>query len=82
VKLTAYWPPTNEMLVKFSPDEQLREPLGYDDGWQGRNWQNRGYDIYAYFPTFPGGTGSNPRRNGDFEVNYQDSFRRFLAHHR
>ncbi len=73
IMLTGYWPPTNEMLVKFSPDQQLRESLGYYSGWQGQNWQGRGYDIYAYFPTFPGGTGSNPRGNGDFEVNYQDT---------
>jgi len=65
--LTGYWPPTNEMLRQFSTD-----PNQNPGGWQGQNWEGRGYDIYAYFPEFPGGTGSNPKGNGDFEVDYQD----------
>src|SRR4030042_6619592 len=67
IMLTGYWPPTNGMLRKFSTD-----PNQNPDGWQGQNWEGRGYDIYAYFPEFPGGTGSNPKGNGDFEVDYQD----------
>jgi len=65
--LTGFWPPTNEMLRKFSTD-----PNKNSAGWQGQNWEGRGYDVYAYFPEFPGGTGSNPKGNGDFEVDYQD----------
>ena len=67
IMLTGFWPPTNEMLRKFSTD-----PNQNPGGWQGQNWEGRGYDIYAYFPEFPGGTGSNPKGNGDFEVDYQD----------
>src|SRR4030042_830390 len=67
VMLTGYWPPTNEMLRKFSTD-----PNHNPGGWQGENWEGRGYNIYAYFPEFPGGTGSNPKGTGDFEVDYQD----------
>jgi len=67
IMLTGYWPPSNEMLRKFSTD-----PNQNPGGWQGENWEGRGYDVYAYFPEFPGGTGSNPKGNGDFEVDYQD----------
>ena len=67
ILLTGYWPPTNEMLRKFSTD-----PNQNPGGWQGQNWEGRGYDIYAFFPEFPGGTGSNPKGNGDFEIDYQD----------
>ncbi len=72
ILLTGYWPPTNEMLRKFStnPDQN-------PDGWQGQNWKGRGYDVYAYFPEFPGGTGSSPKGDGDFEVDYQDTSQDF-----
>lgn len=65
ILLTGYWPPTNEMLTKFSTDQQLNP-----DGWQGQNWEGSGYNIYAYFPTFPYGIGKG---EGDFEVDYQDT---------
>ncbi|MGB8225949.1 MAG: hypothetical protein WCE45_03640, partial [Sedimentisphaerales bacterium] len=67
IMLTGYWPPTNEMLRKFSTD-----PNHNPGSWAGGNWEGRGYNIYAYFPEFPGGTGSNPKGNGDFEIDYQD----------
>ncbi|MBN2018737.1 MAG: hypothetical protein JW749_00770 [Sedimentisphaerales bacterium] len=67
ILLTGYWPPTNEMLRKFSTN-----PAQNPGGWQGQNWEGRGYDVYAFFPEFPGGTGSNPKGDGDFEVDYQD----------
>ena len=67
ILLTGYWPPTNEMLRKFSTN-----PSQNPGGWQGQNWEGRGYDIYAYFPEFPGGVSSNPKGNGDFEIDYQD----------
>ncbi len=67
IMLTGYWPPTNEMLRQFSTN-----PAQNPGGWQGENWEGRGYNIYAFFPEFPGGTGSNPKGNGDFEVDYQD----------
>lgn len=68
ILITGYWPPTNEMLRPFSTSA-AQNP----GPWIGHNWENRGYDVYAYFPEFPGGTGSNPRGTGDFEVDYQDT---------
>lgn len=72
VLLTGYWPPTNEMLRPFSADAEMNP-----DGWQGKNWQGSGYDVYAYFPEFPGGTKVNPKGDGDFEVDYQDTLADF-----
>jgi len=73
ILLTGYWPPTNEMIRHFSQDENLN-PLG----WQGDNWENRGYDIISYFPEF-----SNPDCSscgqgfGTLEVDYQDTSQDF-----
>ena len=73
ILLTGYWPPTNEMIRHFSQDENLN-PLG----WQGENWENRGYDIISYFPEF-----SNPDCSscgqgfGTLEVDYQDTSQDF-----
>jgi hypothetical protein len=66
VLLIGYWPPTNEMLRPFSTDA-AQNP----DGWIGHNWEDRGYDIHAFFPEFPDGSG--PKGVGDFEVDYQDT---------
>ena len=69
ILLTGYWPPTNEMLRHFSQNDQLNT-----NGWQGDNWEDRGYDIISYFPEF-----SNPDCSscgqgfGDLEVDYQDT---------
>ena len=43
-------------------------------GWIGQNWENRGYNVYSYFPTFavPNCT-SCGQGTGDFEVDYQDT---------
>jgi hypothetical protein len=68
ILITGYWPPTNEMLRPFSTNT-AQNP----GAWIGRDWEGRGYDIHAYFPEFPGGTGTNPRGTGDFEVDYQDT---------
>ena len=65
VMLTGYWPPTNEMLRAFS--QNLDQNPG---GWVGENWEGRGYNIYSFFPEFPGGLGKG---EGDFEVDYQDT---------
>lgn len=65
IMLTGYWPPTNDMLRSFSTD-LLKNP----DGWLGRNWRGRGYDIYAYFPEFRDWP-SDLRGDGDFQVDYQ-----------
>ena len=45
VMITGYWPPTNEMLRRFSPD-----PVQNPDGWIGGNWEGRGFNVYAFFP--------------------------------
>jgi pyrrolidone-carboxylate peptidase len=73
ILLTGYWPPTNEMVRQFSPTLN-------PGGWQGSNWEGRGYDIYGYFPEF-----SNPnctncgQGSGDLEVDYQDTTQDFWA---
>lgn len=69
ILLTGYWPQTNNMLRAFStnPDQN-------PGGWIGENWNNTGYNIYAFFPEFPGQTGPNwGKGEGDFEVDYQDT---------
>lgn len=69
ILITGYWPPTNEMIRPFSTN-----PAQNPGGWQGGNWEGRGYDIYSFFPEFPGitqppyGAGQ-----GDFMVDYQDA---------
>lgn len=68
ILVTGYWPPTNEMLRQWSTD-----PNQNPGAWVGENWEGRGYNIYAFFPEFPGGTGVNPKGDGDFEVDYQDT---------
>jgi pyrrolidone-carboxylate peptidase len=65
IMLTGYWPPTNEMIRRFSPDP-IQNPLG----WIGNDWENRGYNVYAFFPEFPNGLGKG---EGDLEVDYQDT---------
>ena len=47
ILLTGYWPPTNEMIRHFSQSTNLN-PIG----WEGGNWEGRGYDIISYFPEF------------------------------
>ena len=66
IMLTGYWPPTNEMIRRFSTNT-TQNP----NGWIGSNWENRGYDIYSFFPEFP--SGSFPKGVGDFEIDYQDT---------
>jgi hypothetical protein len=63
--ITGYWPPTNEMVRPFSTN-----PAQNPGGWIGGNWENRGYNVYSYFPEFPNGVGKGV---GDFEVDYQDT---------
>lgn len=65
IMLTGYWPPSNEMLRRWSPNVSQNP-----QGWIGANWEGRGYNIIALFPEFPGGLGKGV---GDFEVDYQDT---------
>jgi len=65
IMLIGYWPPTNEMLREFSP-----YPTQNLSGWQGKNWEGRGFNVYSFFPEFPGGLGIGL---GDFQVDYQDT---------
>jgi hypothetical protein len=57
------------MIRHFSQNIDLNP-----DGWQGDNWEQRGYDIISYFPTFSDpdcsscGTG-----NGILQVDYQNT---------
>ncbi len=68
IMITGYWPPTNEMLRPWS-----QSPVQNPGGWQGNDWEGRGYNIFSYFPEFPGGVGVNPRGTGDFQVDYQNA---------
>lgn len=69
VLLTGYWPPSNEMLRRFSPNPG-QNPMG----WVGGNWEGRGYDVYSYFPEFtPPDCFSCGQGSGDLEVDYQDT---------
>ncbi len=72
ILITGYWPPTNEMLRQWSPS-----PTQNPGHWTGENWEGRGFNLHAHFPEFPGGTTTNPKGNGDFEVDYQDTFADF-----
>ncbi|HEY6565075.1 MAG TPA: hypothetical protein VIY86_11295 [Pirellulaceae bacterium] len=67
IMLTGYWPPTNEMVRHFS-DSPTQNPKG----WQGLDWEGRGYNIYSYFPEFVDFP-NQPIGVGDFEVDYQDT---------
>lgn len=71
ILLTGYWPPTNNMVRHFSPN-----PAQNPDGWEGSNWEGRGYDVYAYFAEYAGGGGQG---EGDLEVDYQDTSADFWA---
>lgn len=68
ILITGYWPPTNNMVRQFSTSADQNP-----GGWKGGNWENRGYNVYSYFPEFPGGVGTNPKGDGDLEVDYQDT---------
>ena len=69
ILVTGYWPPTNEMIRHFSQNNTLNP-----NGWQGDNWENRGYDIISYFPEFSDPDCSSCGQGvGDLEVDYQDT---------
>jgi hypothetical protein len=67
IMITGYWPPTNEMVRPFS-DNLVQNP----GGWIGENWEDRGYNIYSYFPEFIDFP-NQPVGYGDFTVDYQDT---------
>ena len=68
ILLLGYWPPSNEAVRRFS-----RNPLLNPEGWIGENWEESGYDIISYFPSFlPPDCMNCGQGNGDFEVDYQD----------
>lgn len=69
IVLTGYWPPTNEMLRRFSTD-----PAQNPNGWIGADWEGRGYDVHAFFPEFdPPDCLDCGQGTGDLEVDYQDT---------
>ncbi|WP_372367430.1 hypothetical protein [Candidatus Uabimicrobium sp. HlEnr_7] len=73
ILITGYWPPTNEIVKNFSDNPTLNP-----QGWQGKNWQNSGYNLYSFFPTFPNGLKKeNGCGQGNLEVDYQDTSRDF-----
>lgn len=70
ILLTGYWPPSNEGIRPFSTNEITLNP----NGWIGNNWEDRGYDIVSYFPTFyPADCTDCGQGDGDLEVDYQDT---------
>jgi hypothetical protein len=73
IMITGYWPNTNNMMRRFSANA-AQNP----SGWVGENWEGRGYNIYAFFPEFPGQSGPEWGRGvGDFEVDYRDTIADF-----
>ena len=75
VLLVGYWPPSNEAIRRFSTD-----PAKNPSGWIGRNWEGRGYDLHAFFPSFvPPDCFDCGQGSGDFEVDYQDTTADFNA---
>jgi pyrrolidone-carboxylate peptidase len=63
IMLTGYWPPTGQMLARFSTDTTLNP-----GGWMGLDWEHRGYNVYAYYPQVGSGQSEG---TGDFAVDYQ-----------
>ena len=69
ILLCGYWPPSNECIRPFSKNIDLNP-----EGWIGQNWEESGFDIVSYFPTFEDpDCNSCGQGNGDFEVDYQDT---------
>jgi len=75
--LTGYWPPSNEMLRSWHESAD----------WQGANWRNHGYNVYAHFPEFPpDGDPTNDQIGdpgsvgiGELSVDYQITSRDFWS---
>ncbi|MBC8312051.1 MAG: hypothetical protein H8E72_07065 [Candidatus Marinimicrobia bacterium] len=69
ILVTGFWPPTNEMIRHFSQNESLNP-----NGWEGSDWEDRGYDVVSYFPEFETPDCDDCGMGfGDFEVDYQDT---------
>jgi len=69
ILLTGYWPPTNEAVRPFSQNSLLNP-----SGWIGENWEESGYDIVSFFPSFyPPDCTECGQGYGDLEVDYQDT---------
>lgn len=66
ILLTGMWPPTNDMIRQFSDD-----PGKNPQGWSGRDWHGRGYDIFACFPEFPDYAASTLEGTGEFQIDYR-----------
>ncbi len=84
VVLMGYWPPTNEMLRRWSTN-----PSQNPSGWEGEDFGGLGFDVYAFFPEFPpdgdptndpiGSEGSVGSPESDLRVDYQDTSADFWA---
>lgn len=69
IMLTGYWPPSNEAVRHFSTD-----PIQNPGGWQGADWEGRGYDVHSFFPEFvPPTCTSCGTGTGTLTVDYQDT---------
>jgi len=71
ILLTGFWPPTNNMLRQFSSRPRLNT-----QGWLGRNWRGRGFDVHAHFPVCQDADRPGPG-SGDFRVLYRNTLRDF-----
>lgn len=60
------WPPTNDMVRRFSDDRAKNL-----DGWIGENWRGKGYDVFAFFPEFPNYAADGLKGVGDFQIDYR-----------
>ncbi len=65
IMVTGFWNPTGQMIAPFCTDSYLNP-----SGWIGKNWENRGFDLYSFFPE-PGSY------TGVFEVDYQNVWKDF-----
>jgi pyrrolidone-carboxylate peptidase len=73
ILITGFWPPTNEMIRRLN-----RNPVQNPEGWLGHNYKNSGFDVYAYFPEFPQGTGRTG--TGDFRVDFASAYNDFMRY--
>lgn len=75
IMLTGFWPPTNEMLRPWS-----NNPNQNPNGWQGSDWENLGYDVFAFFPEYPNWNQGDHVGEGDFTVDYMDTYGDFIRY--
>ena len=71
ILLIGLWDPTSTMIRSFSPDKE-KNP----NGWKGENWEQSGYNVFAYFPTFA--NSSDRIGSGDFRIDFAAVYNDFM----